>query len=252
MRYIGMDVHREFAQLAVVEDGLVRDEGRIGVTPEALRDWAAEPALVMIRWRWRRPATATRSRTLLAAAGGRVVVSNPSKTRAIAEAKVKTDKVDARILGAAAGGGLPAAGVAAGRRGPGLAPAGDPPCAPGAAADPDQEPGARDLGPQPAARHRRCRTCSGPPAGTGWPGQALPVDERSTVTGAAAAAGLPRRGADHGRPASSAVEALTDPVVARLMTIPGVDAIAAISIVGRGRRLLPLQRSATSWSPTSG
>jgi transposase len=29
---------------------------------------------------------------------GRVVVSNPSKTRAIAEAKVKTDKVDAKIL----------------------------------------------------------------------------------------------------------------------------------------------------------
>ena len=28
----------------------------------------------------------------------RVVVSNPRKTRAIAEAKVKTDKVDARIL----------------------------------------------------------------------------------------------------------------------------------------------------------
>ena len=33
VRYVGMDVHREFAQLAVVEDGLVRDEGRIGVTP---------------------------------------------------------------------------------------------------------------------------------------------------------------------------------------------------------------------------
>jgi transposase len=29
---------------------------------------------------------------------GRVVVSNPAKTRAIAEVKVKTDKVDARIL----------------------------------------------------------------------------------------------------------------------------------------------------------
>jgi hypothetical protein len=40
VRYIGMDVHREFAQLAVLEDGLVRDEGRIGVTPEALRAWA--------------------------------------------------------------------------------------------------------------------------------------------------------------------------------------------------------------------
>jgi hypothetical protein len=33
VRYIGMDVHREFAQLAVLEDGLVRDEGKIGVTP---------------------------------------------------------------------------------------------------------------------------------------------------------------------------------------------------------------------------
>jgi hypothetical protein len=37
-----MDVHREFAQLAVVEDGLVRDEGRIAVTPEGLRAWAAD------------------------------------------------------------------------------------------------------------------------------------------------------------------------------------------------------------------
>ena len=62
VRYIGMDVHREFAQLAVVEDGLVRDEGRIGVTPEALRRWAAD-LRPMIRWRWRPPVTAMRSRT---------------------------------------------------------------------------------------------------------------------------------------------------------------------------------------------
>lgn len=40
VRYIGMDVHREFAQLAIVEDGLLRDAGRIGVTPGALRLWA--------------------------------------------------------------------------------------------------------------------------------------------------------------------------------------------------------------------
>ena len=31
------DVHLEFAQLAVLEDGVVRDEGRICVTPAALR-----------------------------------------------------------------------------------------------------------------------------------------------------------------------------------------------------------------------
>jgi hypothetical protein len=36
--------------------------------------------------------------TLLTPVVARVVVSNPVKTRAIAEAKVKTDKVDARIL----------------------------------------------------------------------------------------------------------------------------------------------------------
>ena len=42
VRYIGMDVHREIAQLAVVEDGLGHDEGRIEVTPEALRAWAVD------------------------------------------------------------------------------------------------------------------------------------------------------------------------------------------------------------------
>jgi hypothetical protein len=44
----------------------------------------------------------------------RVVVSNPSKTRAIAEAKVNTDKVDARIPDQFAGGGSLGAGVVAG------------------------------------------------------------------------------------------------------------------------------------------
>ncbi len=40
MRSIGMDVHRSFAQIAVVENGICRDEGRIGVKPEDLRAWA--------------------------------------------------------------------------------------------------------------------------------------------------------------------------------------------------------------------
>jgi hypothetical protein len=92
-----MDVHREFAQLAVVEDGLVRDEGRIGVTPEAWRQWAAGLCgddQVALEATGNSDAIAT----LLAPLVGRVVVSNPSKTRAIAEAKVKTERVDARIL----------------------------------------------------------------------------------------------------------------------------------------------------------
>ena len=49
VRYIGMDVHREFAQLAAVEFGLVRAVGRIGVTPKALRQW---PACLRPMMRW--------------------------------------------------------------------------------------------------------------------------------------------------------------------------------------------------------
>jgi hypothetical protein len=57
-----MDVHRDFVQLAVLEDGLLRDEGRIGVTPEALR---ARPTGFggLIKWRRKPPATATQSPT---------------------------------------------------------------------------------------------------------------------------------------------------------------------------------------------
>lgn len=90
VRFIGMDVHREFAQLAVVEDGLVRDEGRSGVSPEALRAWAEtlEPDdEVALEATGNSDAIAN----LLTPIVARVVVSNPSKTRAIAEAKIKTD-----------------------------------------------------------------------------------------------------------------------------------------------------------------
>lgn len=92
-----MDVHRSFAQIAVVEAGLCRDEGRIGVRPEDLRAWAAtlDPDdEVALEATTNSDAIATMLRPLVR----RVVVSNPRKTRAIAEAKVKTDKVDARIL----------------------------------------------------------------------------------------------------------------------------------------------------------
>src|SRR6187397_3154121 len=96
-RCIGMDVHREFAQLAVVEGGVVRDEGRIGVTPEELRAWIdtlGPDDEVALEATGNSDAIAV----LIAPRVKRLVVSNPAKTRAIAEANVKTDKVDARIL----------------------------------------------------------------------------------------------------------------------------------------------------------
>ena len=228
VRYIGMDVHREFAQIAVAGDGLVRDEGRIGVTPEALREWAAGlrgDDQVALEATGNSDAIAT----LLTPLAGRVVVSNPSKTRAIAEAKVKTDKVDARILAQLlAADFLPPVWL------------------------PDER--TRSLRRQVTRRAHlvRQRTriknqvhailarnlAPAPPvsdlfgtAGRQWLArQDLPADERSSVQA------LLRQLDFHGGELKAvdgelAAEALGDPAVARLMTIPGVDAIAGISIV---------------------
>src|SRR5688500_9530437 len=96
-RCIGLDVHREFAQVAIWQDGLVRQAGRIAATPEALRIFAdslAPTDEVALEATGNTHAIVR----LLEGRVARVVVSNPQKTRAIAEAKVKTDKVDAAIL----------------------------------------------------------------------------------------------------------------------------------------------------------
>jgi hypothetical protein len=96
-RCIGMDVHREFAQVAVWENGKVRQAGKIGLTAEALRvfcDSLGPEDEVAIEATCNTHAIVRLVRPHVA----RVVVSNPQKTRAIAEAKVKTDKVDAAIL----------------------------------------------------------------------------------------------------------------------------------------------------------
>ena len=96
-RCIGLDVHREFAQVAVWEDGLVRQAGRIALSDEALRIFAdslGPEDEVAIEATCNTQAIVR----LLEPHVARVVVSNPQKTRAIAEAKVKTDKVDAEVL----------------------------------------------------------------------------------------------------------------------------------------------------------
>jgi transposase len=96
-RCFGLDVHREFAQVAVWEDGLVRQVGRVPATPGGFRLFADSLAAtdgVALEATCNTHAIAK----LLESRVARVVVSNPQKTRAIAEAKVKTDKVDAQVL----------------------------------------------------------------------------------------------------------------------------------------------------------
>jgi transposase len=97
MRTIGLDVHREFAEVAILEGGVVRAAGRVETTPEALRLFAqslAKTDEVAIEATVNTFAIAR----LLDEHVARVGISNPVRTRAIAEAKVKTDKVDARVL----------------------------------------------------------------------------------------------------------------------------------------------------------
>lgn len=93
-RLIGLDVHREFAQVVVLEHGAIRQLGRISTTPEALHAFARTLGPndhVALEATCNTYAIAR----LLQEHPGRVVVSNPLRTRAIAEAKIKTDKVDA-------------------------------------------------------------------------------------------------------------------------------------------------------------
>ncbi len=97
LRFIGLDVHREFAQIAVLEGGQVRHAGRIPTTPAALRGFAETVGSddhVALEATCNTFAIVR----LLRQRAGSVVVSNPLRTRAIAEAKIKTDKVDAQVL----------------------------------------------------------------------------------------------------------------------------------------------------------
>jgi len=96
-RCIGLDVHRDFAQVAIWEKGRVTDAGRVVTSPEGLRAFTKtlrKTDKVALEATMNTAAIAG----LLAERAGKVVVSNPFKTRAIAEAKIKTDKVDARVL----------------------------------------------------------------------------------------------------------------------------------------------------------
>lgn len=97
MRSIGMDIHRSFAQIAILEDGVVTDQMRVQLDHDAVvafgKSLRPDDEVVL-------EATGNTSAVvrLLKPFVSRVVIANPLQVRAIAHARVKTDKVDARIL----------------------------------------------------------------------------------------------------------------------------------------------------------
>ena len=98
MRSIGLDVGRTQAEVAIVgDDRVTRRAGHIGTTPAELTAFARtlgpEDRVVV------EATTNTWAIVeLLEKHAGEVIVSHPGRTRAIADAKTKTDTIDAATL----------------------------------------------------------------------------------------------------------------------------------------------------------
>src|SRR5215510_13471005 len=97
MLVIGLDVHRSMAVVAVLEKQRLTGGGRIDLTRDAViafgRKLRSDDEVVI-------EATVNTAAIvhLLRPFVRRVVIANPLQVRAIAHAKIKTDKIDAAVL----------------------------------------------------------------------------------------------------------------------------------------------------------
>jgi transposase len=95
-RAIGLDVHRDFCVIAICEDGKVRSGGRVPSTPAGLAT-LAESLLSSDRVALEVTGSCWEVARILEPHVNRVVVVSPDDT-GIAQARAKTDKLDARAL----------------------------------------------------------------------------------------------------------------------------------------------------------
>jgi transposase len=97
VRGFGLDVHRDFCEVAIAENGEVRSVGQIATRLPALELFAGslvEGDVVALE------ATSGTDRivSVLQEHGIQVVAANTRKLKSITEAKAKTDRLDARTL----------------------------------------------------------------------------------------------------------------------------------------------------------
>jgi transposase len=95
-RAIGLDVHRDFCEVAIVESGALRSAGRIATTPEALELFAQSLAPTD-RVALEVTGSAWEIARILEPHIAHVVVVSPADT-GIRQARAKTDRLDARAL----------------------------------------------------------------------------------------------------------------------------------------------------------
>lgn len=97
LRFISLDVHRDFCEVAISTGGKARSAGRIDTAPDALELFAnslAPTDRVVLESTGNALAIAR----ILVPHVAEVVVANPMQVRAICHAKVKNDRFDARTL----------------------------------------------------------------------------------------------------------------------------------------------------------
>jgi transposase len=96
VRCIGLDVHRDFCEVAIVEAGEVRSAGRIETTPEALELFAGS-LCATDRVALEVTGNAWEIARIVEPHVGQVLVVHPGDT-GIRQARAKTDRLDARAL----------------------------------------------------------------------------------------------------------------------------------------------------------
>jgi transposase len=96
-RVIGMDIHRTFAEVVVWEEGRLRGHGRVDMTRSGLEGFGrtlAKTDEVVVEATGNAMAVVR----VLTPYVARVIMANPLQVRAIAHARIKTDKIDAGVL----------------------------------------------------------------------------------------------------------------------------------------------------------
>ena len=96
MRFIALDVHRDFCEVAIAEGGRVRRAGRVETTPARLELFAQSLAVddeVVLEATGNALAIAR----IIEPHVGRVVLANPKAVKSATQS-AKTDKLDARTL----------------------------------------------------------------------------------------------------------------------------------------------------------
>jgi transposase len=96
VRSIGMDVHRDFCEIAIAEGGSVRAAGRVASDPEALR-LLAQSLVSTDEVAIEATANAVAIARILEPHVRRVVLANPKAVREKSR-RAKTDRIDAKVL----------------------------------------------------------------------------------------------------------------------------------------------------------